>query len=65
MRQYKLVISADEIPMIVDETSAILGRALTRKDGEAIVIALNETRDQLRERILADVTDAIEGAFDV
>jgi hypothetical protein len=58
-------MSADEIPMIVGDDSQLLGRALTRKDGEAIVAVLNEFGSSaLRQRILDAVGDAIEECFD-
>lgn len=41
-----------------------IGRALTRKDGEALVLVLNQMSGDFRDRILAGVTDAIEECFE-
>lgn len=58
-------MSEDDLPTIVrgDET---IGRALTPRDGQALVDELNHSRspDGLRDQLLSAVTDAIEEAFE-
>lgn len=62
---YQVIMSEDDIPLIVNDDSAILGRALTKKDGDAIVAALNRNAaDAWRQKVLDAVSDAIEGCFD-
>lgn len=60
------LIDLDDFPTIVREDQTTVGRALTRKDGEAIVAAMNVlmSRTDLRDRVLSEVADAIETCFE-
>lgn len=66
------VVMTDDIPMIlrgqIGGHGEDVGRALTRRDGEAIVAELNRLEDlhndALREALLSGVTDAIENCFE-
>jgi len=50
---------------VVEESGLVVGRALTKKDGEDIIEYINALRgDGLRERLLSEITDAVENAFD-
>jgi hypothetical protein len=60
---FALVMSDDDIPTIL-QGGTIIGRALTKRDGEAIVAALNKNTTAIRDRLIAEVTDAIENAFE-
>lgn len=63
-------IMIEDLPTIVrgkmgQDIDATIGRALTQKDGEAIVAELNRAGTEgLRDRVLTAVNDAIEEAFD-
>lgn len=67
MAAFALTMSDDGIPVIWRDCE-VVGRALTKKDGESIVEVLNRLaaghNSEFRERILAEVSDAIENCFD-
>lgn len=65
MTSYELVIGVDEIPEI-RRSGEFIARALTPRDGRCLVELLNDlsTSAQLRERLLSEVSDAIENCFD-
>ncbi len=62
MASYEIAM-IDDIAHIVRGGEPI-GRALTRKDGDALVLVLNSLSGDFRDRILSEVTDAIENCFD-
>lgn len=65
MTVYRVEMTDDDLAEIVDETGVAIGRALTKRDGEAIVEVLNGgAAARLRENILSAVSDAIEECFD-
>ena len=61
--KFDLVMTDDDIPTIMRGAETI-GRALTKRDGAAIVDVLNSLSTDLRDQILSAVSDAIEGCFD-
>lgn len=67
--KYHCVMSEDGLSLVVlgnigSETTTI-GRALTKKDGEAIAAELNRAGTAaLRDNLLSAVTDAIEEVFE-
>jgi hypothetical protein len=63
---FEVNMQEDGTPMIARDGIPI-GRALTRQDGESIARAMNALvagAAVVREKLLAEVTDAIENAFD-
>lgn len=66
--RYHAVTSADDIPLvmhgIIGAAAVNVGRALTMGDAEKFAEALNNLDRDLRERILSEVTDAIENCFE-
>lgn len=61
--KFELVMSDDDIPQIM-RGDTLFARALTRRDAQVIVDALNDGAAGMRDQILSAVTDAIEEAFE-
>jgi len=68
MPRYCCILAPDDIATIyagAGADSVAVGRALTKKDGDAIAVELNRAgTDAMREAVLSAVNDAIEEVFE-
>jgi hypothetical protein len=63
--KYRVQMTDDGLPEILDEQGIAIGRALTKQDGDAIVDVLNGCFVVvLRDRLLDAINDAVENIFD-